>query len=191
MTPTLYLFFGPQGSGKSTQGQRLAEKLGLPFFDTGHELRELAKEKNATGRELDQAMKKGELVDDHTLQLVISQYLARHNVSRGMVMDGYPRTLEECQTLNKLADYHEWQILVIYITVSDQTVTIRITKRAVSENRADDASEIVAKRLETFKRETVPVIDYYRSNGRLLEIDGEPPVDQVTVLLYAALNINE
>lgn len=189
--PTAYLMFGAQGSGKSTQGEELAERLSLPFFDTGHELRQVAKSRSPLARSITKSMKAGELVGNKTLETVINQFLAKHPVERGIVLDGFPRTLEEVELFQRLAKRYSWRVTGIFIHISDQTTIKRISKRAEIENRSDDQPKIIAERIAIFKEETMPVVEYLRNHHQLWEIDGEPSPAEVTKEIAAKLAEND
>ncbi len=191
MRPTAFLMFGAQGSGKSTQGRVVAEELSLPFFDTGHELRQVAKGGGLLAKPIASAMKVGALVGNDTLETVISQFIANHDVTRGIVLDGFPRTIDEVALFEKLAKHYYWQVVAVFITITDATIIERISKRAKLENRADDQPEIIAERVEIFKKETLPVVEYFRTHHQLLEIDGEPSPDLVTKDITAKLHLDD
>ncbi|HSX42010.1 MAG TPA: nucleoside monophosphate kinase [Candidatus Saccharimonadales bacterium] len=189
MPSTVFLVFGPQGSGKSTQGERLAAKLNLPFFDTGAELRRLATEPTEIGQHIKAQMSSGGLVDSQYFEQIIAEFVNIHDISRGIVMDGFPRVEEQTWVLEKFAKLHDMKVIGVLIQISDETSRARLQLRAQTEHRQDDTDAIITKRLATYQRETVPVISYLKEHYQLLEIDGEPGVDAVTNKLFQALNL--
>jgi adenylate kinase len=191
MTPTVFLVFGPQGSGKSTQGERLATQLNLPFFDTGTELRRLAAEDSETGRHIKAQMSTGGLVNSQYFETIIDDFVAGHDISRGLVIDGFPRVEEQTWVLEKFAKTRNLAVTGVLIQITDQTSRARLKLRAQTEHRQDDTDQIVTKRLATYQRETVPVINYLRQHYQLVEIDGEPNMDTVTANMFAALKITD
>lgn len=191
MEPTVFLVFGPQGSGKSTQGQRLAAKLNLPFFDTGAELRHLASENTEIGQHIKEQMSTGGLVNSQYFETIINNFVIGHDITRGIVIDGFPRVEEQAWVLEKFAKLHQLAVIAILIQISDETSVKRLTLRAQTEHRPDDTDAIITKRLASYKRETVPVINYLRQHYQLVEIDGQPDVDTVTAKMFEALNLSD
>ena len=173
--------FGPQGSGKSTQVKRLAEHLSLTIYETGAQLRERSKIDYA----LHQQVSTGVLISDQTMPELVREFLENHTLTEGIVFDGYPRTLAQCQGFKQLVDHYTWRVLAIYIDLADESAKKRLAGRFQLINgekvyREDDKPEVVAKRLETFKSQTLPIKDWFEKNYKLLTIDGEPSVDEVT-----------
>ena len=165
------ILIGIQGAGKSTQGNLLSEKLGIPYLSTGHIFRVIAQEKTALGRYIKETMNAGYLIpDDKTLEIV-SEYLSRPEYKKGYILDGFPRTTVQAEAfingINK----------VIYLKVSDREALWRLSFR--NENRADDTIAGVRKRIELFHKFTEPVINYYRQKGTLIEVDGEKSIEEI------------
>ncbi len=158
---------GPQGSGKSTQAELLAQKLKLPHIETGNIYREIAKEDTPLGSKIKTVLEKGGLVDDETTFEVVDRHLA--DVKTGFVLDGFPRTLIQAQRELFPIDR------VIYIRLSDEEAVKRMVKRG----RADDKPELIKERLRLFHERTQPILDFYRKQGKLLEVDGSGSVEEV------------
>lgn len=189
---TVYLMFGPQGSGKSTQGERLAAALQVPYFDAGKSLRALAASDSDTGRQVEQLMEKGELVPNSVLKSLFYSFMETNNCTNGMVTDGFPRNEVQIELLDELARDHHWQIIGVFIDIDDETAKERLAKRTIivdgqEQTRDDDKPEIVAKRLETYRRETVPVINWLKTHWQLIHIDGKPDIDTVADAVKAAV----
>lgn len=157
------IVMGPQGSGKSTQAELLAKKLNLPHIETGNVYRKLAE----TDPEIRKVMETGGLIDDKTTFEVVDKNLAQ--LKGGFVLDGFPRTLVQAQ--RELFEVDK----VIYIRLSDDEAVARLLKRG----RDDDEPDIIKERLKLFHERTEPILDYYRKQGKLLEIDGSKPVEEV------------
>lgn len=175
------VMFGPQGSGKSTQVKRLAEHLGLIIYEAGAQLRERSK----IDYVLHQQVSTGVLVSDQTMLDLTRDFLGNHTLAKGIVFDGYPRTIAQCQGFKQLIDHYTWRVLAIYISLADESAKKRLAGRFQLINgekvyREDDKPEVVAKRLETFKSQTLPIKNWFEKNYKLLTIDGEPSVDEVT-----------
>lgn len=182
--PAVYLVFGPQGSGKSTQAEYLADYLKLPFFDSGEQLRSLAHNHGELANLIRETMLQGQLVPNKVLRQVFSRFLTEHDCRRGLVIDGFPRTMEQGELLKELTIENGWELIVIYIDITDQTAQERLMKRYTVIDgkkvvREDDQPAIVAKRLALFKQETLPVIEWLSDNYRYHHIDGEPSRESV------------
>lgn len=190
---TVYLIFGPQGSGKSTQGEHLATTLNLPYFDAGTSLRALAKSGSEEGIRVEQIMERGELVPNAVLKSLFYSFMKENDCTRGMVADGFPRNEVQIELLDELARDHHWEIIGIFIEIDDTVAKERLAKRTIivdgqEQKRDDDQPEIVQKRLDTFRRETLPVIEWLKTNWVLLTIDGQPSVDEVSAAVLSAIH---
>lgn len=161
---------GIQGSGKSTQGNLLSEKIGVPYLSTGHIFRKLAKERSEVGRYIKETMAAGYLIPDEKTLEIVDEYLGREEYKRGYILDGFPRTVVQAQAFKEHIDK------VIYLKVSDQEALRRLTGQ---KDRPDANSKAIQKRIELFHTLTEPVIDYYRKKGLLVEIDGEKTIEEI------------
>lgn len=166
------ILIGIQGAGKSTQGNILSEKLGIPYLSTGHIFREMAKEKTKIGRYLKEVMNSGALIPDDTTLEIVSEYLKRPEYEKGYIMDGFPRTSKQAEAFENGIDK------VIYLRVSDREALWRLSYR--TDQREDDTLSALRKRIELFHEVTKPVIEYYRKKGHLIEIDGEKEIEEIT-----------
>jgi adenylate kinase len=169
------VLLGIQGSGKSTQGNLLTEKLGVPYLSTGHIFRELAKEKTPLGRYIKEVMNAGYLIpDDKTLEIV-SDYLKRPEYTNGYILDGFPRTVTQAESFADGVDK------IIYLRVSDREALWRLSYRSEEggEIREDETLSAVRKRIELFHKFTEPVLEFYRKKGSLIEVDGEKKIEEI------------
>ena len=169
------ILIGIQGSGKSTQGNLLSEKLNLPYLSTGHIFRELAKEHNPLGRYIKETMTAGYLIPDKKTNEIVSEYLSRSEYGRGFILDGYPRTITQAKAFKNGIDK------VIYLEVSDKEALWRLSYRNGDngEKREDDTISAIRKRIELFHKFTEPVLEFYREKGKLMTINGEDPIETI------------
>lgn len=158
------LLIGPQGSGKSTQGKRLSENLGIPYISTGDIFRKIAQ----TDGNIKQTIESGTLVDDQTTIKLVKERLSENDCRHGFILDGYPRNVEQAQALDLNFDK------VIYINVPEQ----KVVERLLSRGRADDSEEGIKKRLNLYKGQTQPLLDFY--GNILTEIDGTGSIEKVS-----------
>jgi adenylate kinase len=165
------VLIGIQGAGKSTQGNLLSEKYNIPYLSSGHIFREMAKDKSQLGRWLKETLNAGALVQDDTALEIVLTYLEKPEYANGYILDGFPRTVPQAEALNSGVDH------VIFIDVSDKEALWRIAGRIT--DREDETLQAIRKRIELFHEVTVPVIDYYEHQGKLVKVDGEQDVDGV------------
>jgi adenylate kinase len=183
------LLIGPPGSGKGTQGERLAAHFGVEHIAAGDLLRAEVAADTPLGRQVDGLMQRGDLVPDAIIiDLVLPRVLAAAT-DGGYLLDGFPRSVDQAIEARNLAE----QVgaspdAVVYLDVSREELMRRILGRAAVEGRSDDNEETVANRLHVFDDATRPLIDYYRSRGLLHVIDATPDEDTVTGSILAALH---
>lgn len=164
-----YLFLGGQGSGKSTQAKLLANKFKLPYLEMGQVLRERSKENDRLARNIKEATTTGHLVDNQiTIDLLKAKTMSPP-YREGYILDGYPRNEGQMENLDRNIDK------VFYINVSDKKAIKRLEKRA----RSDDTTEVLAKRLEIYHKDTEPLLEEFRERELLIEIDGEKVIKDV------------
>lgn len=180
--------FGPPGAGKGTQAALLASQLGVPAISTGDMLREAKASGSELGRKVQGIMDAGGLVDDATMADVIRVRLAQEDARQGFLLDGYPRTIPQAETLERiLAEAGQELDAVLSIEVPEE----ELVRRAVLRNRgADDREEVVRERLRVYREKTEPLIGYYRERGLLYPVDGNLPVEKVTSQMLIALGVN-
>ncbi len=209
------VFLGPPGAGKGTQAKILAERTGLPHISTGDIFRENISQQTELGRLAQQYTESGALVPDDITIGMIRERLQRPDCERGAILDGFPRTLAQAEALEKLlAEFGSRVSLVPFIQVDDEILVARLsgrwTCRAAGHifhekfnpparpgvcdfdgselyQRKDDQADTVRYRIQVYRENTAPLVEYYRQKGVLLEIDGEQPIEKVTEVLLAAL----
>ncbi|HCC84891.1 MAG TPA: hypothetical protein DEP87_04380 [Candidatus Pacebacteria bacterium] len=165
------VLIGIQGAGKSTQGNMLSEALNIPYLSSGHIFREMAKEKTQTGRWLKETLNAGALVPDDLTVKVVTEYLQKPEYAKGFIIDGYPRTLAQAEIFSDGTEK------AVFIDVSDKEALWRISGRA--SDREDETLMAIRKRISLFHELTSEVIEFYRSKGNLIRVDGELDVQGV------------
>jgi len=171
------VLLGPPGAGKGTQAQVLCEHLGVPAISTGDMLREAVADGSELGRKVQGIMASGALVDDGTMAEVVRERLARPDARKGFLLDGYPRTLPQAETLAGILREGSQDLdAVLLVDVPED----ELVRRALLRGRGDDKEEVVRERLRLYREKTAPLIGYYRERGLLREIDGNRPVEDVT-----------
>lgn len=176
------ILIGIQGSGKSTQGNILSEKLGVPYLSSGHIFREMAAEKTSWGRYVKETLNAGFLIPDEKAIPIIEEYLAKPEYTKGYILDGFPRTTKQAEDFSNGVDK------VIYLAVSDKEALWRLSGRIEEGVREDNTLQAIRKRIQLFHDVTMPVLDYYRKKDRLIEVDGEKSVEDVTKNIMAHIN---
>lgn len=178
------VFLGAPGSGKGTQAQTLAAGLEIPAISTGDMLRAAKAAGTPLGQRVGEIMQKGLLVDDDTMADVVRDRLAQDDAEGGFILDGYPRTAVQVETLAEiLADAGSDLDAVVTLHVDEE----ELVQRALARNREDDTEEIIRERLSVYHRETEPLVAHYRQAGKLIEVDGMGTVDEVARRLNEAL----
>jgi adenylate kinase len=175
------VLLGPPGAGKGTQGKVLCERLGVPSISTGDMLREAVTEGSELGNKVQGIMASGALVDDATMAEVVRDRLAKPDARRGFLLDGYPRTLPQAETLaGVLRDAGQDLDAVLLVDVPED----ELVRRTLLRGRADDQETVIRERLRVYREKTAPLIGYYRERGLLREIDGNRPVEEVTARMF-------
>ena len=212
----LYLILlGPPGTGKGTQAKLIAERLGLAHVSTGDMFREAVAQGTELGLRAKGYMDRGELVPDEVTIGMLEQRIQQADAQRGVVFDGYPRTLQQAEALDAALARRGWSAdLTLHITASDEEIVRRLSGRWLCKNcgeiyheltrpprqagvcdacgsalyqRDDDKPEVARQRLEK-QRPPEALLAYYRGRGRLVEVDGQQPVQTVTRDLLAAID---
>lgn len=171
---------GIQGAGKSTQGNLLVKQLGLPYLSTGHIFRKIAREKTQLGRYIKTVMNAGILIPDEKTIEIVNTYLSRKQYANGYILDGFPRTLAQAKKFINNVDK------VIYVDIPDKEALWRLAYRKDTD-RVDNTIQALKKRIEMFKKLTVPVLEYYRKKGKLVDIDGTQSVEEVNQEILKSL----
>lgn len=174
------IIFGAPGSGKGTQSANIAEKYGLVHLSTGELFRHEMEKKTTVGNLANSYISKGQLVPDEVTLKLLYKHASKHINAPGIIFDGFPRTINQARLLDRMMEKKNRHIaLVIGIKVDEQELVNRIKHRSENSNRSDDTEEIIHKRIEIYRRQTHPVIDYYHSQGKYECVSGMAPVETV------------
>ena len=174
------VLFGPPGSGKGTQSEKIIEKYGLVHISTGDLLREEVAAKTDLGIQAKEIMDKGELVSDNIVIGMIRNKLEDHQDASGFIFDGFPRTVEQARELRKaLTDYDERVSLMISLEVPREELVKRLLKRGKETGRSDDNLETIGNRIDVYNRQTIPVTYYYDKMHKHVSVDGIGSVDKI------------
>jgi adenylate kinase len=175
------ILFGPPGSGKGTQSEKIIEKYGLLHLSTGDLLRSQIAHQTPLGLEAKKLMDKGQLVPDEVVVGMISSALDVNPGAKGFLFDGFPRTAAQAEALDKLLDLKGAPISVMLaLDVSEEELIKRILKRGETSGRSDDSDhDIIAARVAEYKNKTEAVADYYRRSDKVVMIPGEGSVEDI------------
>jgi adenylate kinase len=188
------VLFGAPGAGKGTQAQRLVEKYGIVQLSTGEMLRAAVRAGTPVGRRAKDIMDHGGLVPDDVVIAIVSDRIDEPDAHHGFVLDGFPRTVAQAQALDAMLVQKGATLdAVINLKVDESILLKRITTR-VEEMiargeavRADDNPTALQKRLDTYRAQTAPLIDYYAKKGLLRSVDGMAPIAAVAESIDAVL----
>lgn len=182
------VLLGPPGAGKGTQATVLAGQLGVPAISTGDMLRQAVTSGSELGGKVQGIMASGGLVDDATMADVVKVRLGMPDARPGFLLDGYPRTLPQAETLEGILSQVGQELDAVLLV---EVPAEELVRRAVLRGRGeDDREEVVRERLRVYADKTEPLIGYYRERGLLYPIDGNLPIDKVTSQMLIALGVN-
>ena len=186
--PVRLLIVGPQGSGKGTQGVRIAEAFGIPAISTGDVFRGAVAAGSELGRRVKAIIEAGDLVSDELTSAVVRDRLAQSDAADGFLLDGFPRNLAQVRDLDDfLAARHDELDAVIELVVPREESIARLSLRAKEQGRTDDTEDVISNRLAIYERETAPILSVFHDRGIVDEIDGVGSLDEITERVLAAL----
>lgn len=181
---TRLIFLGPPGAGKGTQAQILAEHLHIPHISTGEILRQAMKEQTPLGIKAQSYVDSGELVPDQLVQDLVAERLDQQDAKSGWILDGFPRKVTQAAFLEELLQTTgQGGEKVVNLDAPDAVVVERLLARG----RKDDSEEVIRRRLEVYRNETAPLIDYYRDRHKLLTVNGDQSQAEVTIELQTVV----
>ncbi|MFC2098036.1 adenylate kinase [Bacteroidota bacterium] len=175
------LIFGPPGSGKGTQSEKLINKYGFIHISTGDIFRKAFRTKTKLGIEARGYIEKGELVPDHVVIGMMSEELEKHTTSKGFIFDGFPRTTIQAEALDRILDKNNNEItLMISLEVEEKELITRLVKRAEISGRCDDQNiSVIKNRLDVYKKTTQALIDYYKEANKYIAVEGTGSIDEI------------
>lgn len=186
-----YVLFGPPGAGKGTQASAMVERYNLHHISTGALLRKEIAAETELGKQARELIDKGCLVPDEVVEaMIVSEFDKMQDAVDGFLLDGYPRTLDQARSLDRLlAKKGEKLTSVVSIMIPDEMIFDRIRHRAKIEGREDDASDdIIANRISTYHQKTEPLVEFYKRAGKYAEIDGNGTIEEVREKVFNLLD---
>ena len=186
--PIRLLIVGPQGSGKGTQGVRIAQAFGVPAVSTGDVFRSAVAAGTELGEQVKAVIEAGHLVSDELTSAVVRDRLAEPDTAGGFLLDGYPRNIAQVRDLDAFLEGRDEELdAVIELVVPREESIARLSQRAKEQGRTDDTEEVIANRLAIYERETAPILGVYHARGIVDEVDGVGTLDEVTDRVIASL----
>ncbi|MBW4491882.1 MAG: adenylate kinase [Oscillatoria princeps RMCB-10] len=178
------IFLGPPGAGKGTQAHKLAELCEIPHISTGDMLRSNVAQQTALGQKAQAFMDRGELVPDRLILDMMRERLSQADALAGWILDGFPRNVSQASFLDELLQEMD-QVCerVVNLEVPDEVLVARMLSRGLKEGRKDDNEETIRRRLEVYRQQTAPLIDFYRERQQLVSVNGNLSMELVTAEL--------
>jgi adenylate kinase len=184
------ILFGPPGSGKGTQSEKLIAAYGLKHLSTGDLLRSEIAKQTALGLEAKSIMDKGQLVPDQVVVGMISSALDTNPQAKGFLFDGFPRTVAQSEALDKLLHLKSTEIgVVLALEVSEEELVHRLLNRGLTSGRSDDTHEpVIRARIKEYQDKTMVVSDYYSRFNKVVHVKGEGTVDEIFAALCSEID---
>ncbi len=186
----IIVLFGPPGAGKGTQANKIVSDFSIPQLSTGDMLRAAVQTGSELGIKVKAIMDSGSLVDDATILDIIEARISEDNCSDGFILDGFPRTIPQAESLDKLLSSKGLHIdHVIVLDVDDSVLLDRILSRATAstEVRQDDTAQVLSRRLKVYNEQTAPLLPYYERQGLQRIIDGMQGIEEIGQQIYKIL----
>jgi adenylate kinase len=182
------IILGAPGSGKGTQGALLSTRLAIPKISTGDLLRAAVRDGTPLGRKARGFMDQGLLVPDEIILGLIEEVLHSEAAKRGVIMDGFPRTLPQAEAVDRLLAPLGRQVdRVLLIDVSEEELIDRMVKRAAIEGRADDTPETIRRRQEVYREQTAPLIAFYDRRNLVTRVNGLGTIEEIAERMAGAV----
>ena len=179
----ILIFFGPPGAGKGSQASLIAKYFNIPHLSTGDILRnKLLQKKDDLSKKLSNIMDSGQLVPDKILNEIVSNRIDNNDCSKGFILDGYPRTMNQALFLNSTLESKNLSITkIIDLNVDQELIIKRVKSRSSKENRQDDKDEIIKTRIAKYQFETKPLSDFYKTQylSNYLVINGNHEIEKI------------
>ncbi len=190
------ILLGPPGAGKGTQAQLLVQRHGIVQLSTGDMLRAAVKAETPIGLKAKDIMARGELVPDEVVIAIIADRIDQPDARKGFILDGFPRTVPQAEALDRLLKDKGLKLdAVIELRVNEGILLQRVESRIAQMKargetvRADDNAELLAKRLDAYRAQTAPLVDYYGDRRALATVDGMMTIDEVTAAIDRILTV--
>jgi len=182
------LVLGPQGAGKGTQAKRISAEYGIPHVSTGDMFRAAIADRTELGLKVEPILASGELVPDELTVALIEERLGQPDAVEGFVLDGFPRNLAQAEALDRMLGRVGRDLdAILFFDVPDEVGLGRALRRAELENRPDDTSEVIRRRLDIYHAETEPIVEHYRATGKLVPLHAGGTIEQVWAEIQSAL----
>jgi adenylate kinase len=179
-----FVLFGIQGSGKGTQAKIIAEKYKLKIFETGEALRNLAHEDSELGHKVKTLVESGNLVSANIIVEIIENFLSKLPENQDILFDGFPRNLEQEKLFDEMMKKHHRDFMAINLNLPQEETV----KRLLARGRHDDVPEIITKRIRIFFQDTTPIIDHYRAQSKVVDINGFQTIDNVSIEIFSKID---
>jgi adenylate kinase len=175
------LLIGAPGAGKGTQATRIAEHFGVVHLSSGDLLREHVINATAIGRTAQEYMERGDLVPDAVVLDMLRKPVVEASAAGGYVLDGFPRTVDQAEAAYAVAKGLGVAVQVaVHLEVDPQSLVERLVARGREAGRTDDTPEVIEHRIAVYEERTRPLLDYYSERARLVTVNGDRPIDEVT-----------
>jgi len=185
---TRLLLVGPPGAGKGTQAAILAETFDIPAISTGDMFRSNVVNGTPLGLQVKAIMDAGEYVPDSLTNEIVADRLSELDARSGFLLDGYPRTPDQVDELDRILAADNAALDVVVLLVADADVVVaRLLKRATEQGRLDDTEDIIRHRMDVYVEQTSPIIDGYDKRNLVVRVDALGAVDEVTARIVDAL----
>lgn len=172
------IIFGAPGAGKGTQAARIAEEYDIPHLSTGEIFRTAIKNETELGKKVKSILDAGELVPDETVVDLVEEELDKDKYEDGYILDGFPRTVPQAEAFDEILESNGKSLdSFLVLDVPEEELVKRILSRG--EGRSDDTEEGIKNRLEVYRNETAPVLNYYEEQGKVEKIDGVGSIDEI------------
>ena len=174
------ILLGPPGSGKGTQGEILARRIGVPRISTGDLLRNAVERRTPLGQRARSYMDQGLLVPDEVIIGLIDEVLSSREAAVGVVMDGFPRTVTQAEAVDRSLAARERAVdHVVNIVVPENELLRRMIGRAREQGRSDDTEQTIRQRLRVYEEQTAPLVQYYEARALVRTVDGLGDVEEI------------
>lgn len=183
------VIFGAPGSGKGTQSELISEEFGLDHISTGDVLREEIRNETELGRIAHSYIEKGHLVPDELIIEMLANVLDTKRNSKGVIFDGFPRTILQAKALKNMLNDRETDVSVMLdLQVKEEELIHRLLERGQVSGRSDDNLETIKSRLDVYHKQTAPLVDYYAEEGKHVTIKGIGTIREIFDRIKKALN---